>query len=198
MERVQRAEKRSAGTLGSGEPSPQSKLMLASERTRTGLPLTSGLVKYSPFQAAPGATAVGGAGVRVGAGAAGLVGSGVSVGGTGLGDGIWVGVADGAIVAVGAAVGNAVGEFARVAVAATVRERGRRLRGGRGRRRLGGRSRLAPSRVGLRLALARAIEHNLSRAKRLLWQRRYSATWRIPFLVGGPAGFAPPRRASAE
>ena len=119
MERVQRAEKRSAGTLGSGEPSPQSKLMLASERTRTGLPLTSGLVKYSPFQAAPAASAVGGAGVRVGAGAAGLVGSGVSVGGTGLGDGIWVGVADGAIVAVGAAVGNAVGEFARVAVAAT-------------------------------------------------------------------------------
>ena len=95
--------------------------MLASERTRTGLPLTSGLVKYSPFQAAPAAGAGAGAGVRVGAGTGvGLVGSGVSVGGTGLGDGIWVGVADGAAVAVGAAVGNAVGELARVAVAATV------------------------------------------------------------------------------
>ena len=90
--------------LGSGEPRPQSKLTSASERTRAGFPLTSGLTKYSPRQAAPGAGAGDGAGVRVGAGAAvGLMGSGVSVGSTGLGDGALVGVKLGAAVAVGTA-----------------------------------------------------------------------------------------------
>ena len=61
---------------------------------QAGLPLRSGLTNHAPRQAAPGAGAGGGAGERVGAGAAvagdaaGLVGSGVGVGSTGLGDGI--------------------------------------------------------------------------------------------------------------